>query len=756
MSLLRQTYYHLKPYLPVGMRMALRRQLASHTHRRTHDIWPIKRGTTQPPGNWPGWPGGKQFAFVLTHDVEGRKGLNRSEGLANLELDRGFRSSFNFIPEGEYEASHELRDKLVACGFEVGVHDLKHDGKLYRSETAFREHAQQINRYLAAWGARGFRSGFMHHNLDWIHYLNVEYDLSTFDTDPFEPQPDGVDTIFPFWVPAPGNSSESPNAPGRPGYMELPYTLAQDSTLFLLLGERSIKHWKQKLDWIAEHGGMALINTHPDYLNLTHDGADQEVSVKFYLELLDYVRSRYEGEFWSALPQEVAAYCAPFRPARREISHKRVCMISYSCYATDNRVMRYAEALAERGDAVDAFALDSSVRPGKFEVLNGVNSYRVQNRVRNEKGKAVYLARILKFMIKASAILTWRHLRKPYDVVHVHNVPDFLVFAAWFPKLTGARIILDIHDILPEFFASKFGAKENNWYVEQLLRVERNSCAFAHYVIIANHLWLDKITKRSVPPEKCSVVLNHVDRSKFFPRTRTRQDDRLIAIFPGGLQHHQGLDIAIRAFPRVLNRFPTAEFHIYGEGNMKEEWTDLVRQLGLEKHIFFFKPLSIHDIADRIANADAGIVPKRADSFGNEAYSTKIMEFMSQGVPVVASRTKIDTYYFQDHEIAFFESGNFEDLAAKLIRIWSDPAYARTLARNGFAYVAANNWESKKHEYFSIVDDKPYPAPTNPGDKIIDPDPGFVEDPDLTRTAAFARHNLSARPLLVRPRLKPA
>ena len=95
MSLLRQTYYHFKPYLPLRVRMALRRQLAGHTRKYTQDVWPIKRGTTERPRNWPGWPGGKQFAFVLTHDVEGRKGMERSEGLANLELERGFHSSFN-------------------------------------------------------------------------------------------------------------------------------------------------------------------------------------------------------------------------------------------------------------------------------------------------------------------------------------------------------------------------------------------------------------------------------------------------------------------------------------------------------------------------------------------------------------------------------------------------------------------------------------------------------------------------------------
>src|SRR4029079_8065841 len=112
------------------------------------------------------------------------------------------------------------------------------------------------NGYLQEWGAVGFRSAFMFHKLDWLHDLNILYDASTFDTDPFEPQPDGVNTIFPFWT---------AGSFGR-GYVELPYTLAQDSTLFLVLRERGPEIWKQKLDWIAAHGGMALLNTHPDYM----------------------------------------------------------------------------------------------------------------------------------------------------------------------------------------------------------------------------------------------------------------------------------------------------------------------------------------------------------------------------------------------------------------------------------------------------------------------------------------------------------
>jgi glycosyltransferase involved in cell wall biosynthesis len=711
-SLLRKTYYHVKPWLPAQVRLAARRRLARHVLSTAGASWPIKRGSQFPPNNWPGWPDGKKFAFVLTHDVESRKGLDRSLQLADLEANLGFRSSFNFIPEGTYSVPPATRATLTSRGFEIGVHDLHHDGKLYRSREGFRAHAQRINSYLGDWNAIGFRSGFMHHNIDWLHDLDIAYDMSTFDTDPFEPQPDGVETIFPFWVPHPVPSHE--NATGRRengrGYVELPYTLTQDSTLFLLFERTSTEIWKEKLDWIARHGGMALLNVHPDYISFAGDHTTREYPVALYENFLRYVRERYAKDAWFALPRDVARFAAAFRPVRPSLSSKRVCMISYSFYKSDNRVMRYAEALANRGDTVDVIAL---AKPGadRFEAVNGVSLYRIQRRERNEKSKFDYLARIIRFLLSSSALLTWKHLRKRYDVIHVHNVPDFLVFAAWLPRLTGSRIILDIHDLLPEFFASKFaGSSRAAWYVDRLIEIERASCRFAHHVIISNHLWLKKITARSVEPHRCTALVNHVDSEVFYPRARTRTDDRLIAIFPGGLQAHQGLDVAIRAFKLLVPALPKAEFHIYGEGNMKDEWMALTRELGLEKHIYFFKPLPLHEIAEKIANADVGLVPKLADSFGNEAYSTKIMEFMSQGVPVVASRTKIDTFYFNDSQIAFFESGNAEDLAQKMIRVFQDRACADRLAANGLAYVARNNWDSKKGEYFAIVDNATSPV----------------------------------------------
>ncbi len=304
MMLLRQAYYTVKPFLPDGLRILLRRAWALRQRRLHHAVWPINPAAGVAPENWPGWPGGKRFAFVLTHDVEGQRGVDRCQWLARMEQAAGFSSSFNFIPEGDYETPAELRSWLQANGFEVGVHDLRHDGKLYWSRKAFHAHAESINRYMKEWGAVGFRSGFMLRNLEWLRDVDMAYDSSTFDTDPFEPQPEGAHTIFPFWVPARNGHF----GVARNGYIELPYTLPQDFNLFVVLQERTDRIWKQKLEWIVERGGMALMNTHPDYMHFGRSERCDEFAADRYMNFLAYVKETYAGAFWHALPREVASF----------------------------------------------------------------------------------------------------------------------------------------------------------------------------------------------------------------------------------------------------------------------------------------------------------------------------------------------------------------------------------------------------------------------------------------------------------------
>lgn len=696
-TLLNRAYYVLRPVLPWRVRIGLRRWLADYRRAENAGVWPIDERAGAVPPNWPGWPEGKRFAFVLSHDVEGEKGLKRVKRLADLNAKHGFRASFNFVPEGGYRVSPDLRAELERAGCEVGVHGLRHDGRMYFSKERFAREVGRIREYIREWGASGFRSPLMHHHMGWMHLLGTEYDASTFDTDPFEPMPDGAGTIFPFWIPGEDGA----------GLVELPYTLVQDFTLFKVLEERTIEIWKRKLDWVAERGGMALLNTHPDYMWMEGKQERDEYPAALYEEFLAYAARRYGGDYWHGTPREAARYYRSALPVESRNTRKRVCMITHSFYENDNRVRRYAETLAKRGDRVEVYALSDGAT-AKEEVIAGVQVFRIQKRRHEEKGKWGYFWPLLRFLIVSSVQLTRRHGAVRYDLIHVHNIPDFLVFAAWYPKWTGVRVILDIHDIVPELFANKFRAGPRGLLVWTLKLMERMSTAFADHVIIANHLWHERLVERAVAAKKCSVVLNHVDDEIFYPRRRTRADGKVVIIFPGTFQWHQGLDIAVRALVRVRERVPEAELHLYGGGGGVRAKSDLLRlaeELGIEGSVKFPGSVRLHEIPEVVANADVGIVPKRADSFGNEAYSTKIMEFMSQGIPVVASRTKIDEYYFDDQVVRFFPSGDSEAMAAAILDVLENGELRERLVKAGMEYVERNSWKLKKGEYLQLVNE---------------------------------------------------
>jgi glycosyltransferase involved in cell wall biosynthesis len=238
-----------------------------------------------------------------------------------------------------------------------------------------------------------------------------------------------------------------------------------------------------------------------------------------------------------------------------------------------------------------------------------------------------------------------------------------------------------------------------------LKTIEKLSASFVDHVIVSNHLWLKTVVARSAPAAKCSVLINHVDPEMFSRHDKTRTDDKFVILFPGSLQWHQGVDIAIEAFARVKQQVPNAEFQIYcGSGGMQGELRELTRKLGLEESVKFLKAVPLDEMAQVIANADLGVVPKRADSFGNEAYSTKIMEFMSQGVPVVASRTKIDAFYFEEGIVHFFRSGDSEAMAEAMLEVIKSKDLRESLARRGYEYVKRNGWDQKKHEYIELID----------------------------------------------------
>lgn len=300
LSRVKQAYYQfVRPILPANLRAILRTKLLSKGQIQFTLNWPVEdhyvwfmfevatqlmvRNHLDVIPHISFWPSGKRFAFVITHDIETGLGQNFVRKIAALDEKYGFRSSFNFIPE-KYPVDLNLISELKERGFEVGVHGLKHDGMLFSSRVVFDERVKKINQYLKQWDAVGFRSPMTHRNPEWMQALEVEYDSSFFDTDPYEPIPGGTMSIWPFQL-------------GR--FVELPYTLVQDHTLMVTLGETTPRLWLEKVDFIKQYCGMALVNAHPDYL----------LTPTHLMIYEDFLRQMSQmNDYWHALPRDVARW----------------------------------------------------------------------------------------------------------------------------------------------------------------------------------------------------------------------------------------------------------------------------------------------------------------------------------------------------------------------------------------------------------------------------------------------------------------
>ena len=379
-------------------------------------------------------------------------------------------------------------------------------------------------------------------------------------------------------------------------------------------------------------------------------------------------------------------------------------MVAYSFYDTDNRVRRYAECLVRHGHQVDVISL----RPrGEEKIVerNGVTVYRIQERAIDEKRKSQYLSRLLKFLF-LSAFYLWRnHNREPYQLIHVHSIPDFEVFSALVPKLAGARVILDIHDIVPEYYASKFRVRHNSTIFRLLVFMEKLSAGFADHVIIANDIWRKTLLERSVKKSKCTTILNYPDPGIFSGHSRDRQDDAIVILYPGSISWHQGLDIAVKAFSRIKDEIPNARFDIYGDGSATNEIRDLIRERGLQGRVFLKDPVGMESVAELMTRADIGIVPKRNDPFGGNAFSTKTLEFMLSKTPLILSKTRIDEFYFDDSVVMFFEPENETDLAQCILRLAKDAQKRQQLAEAGYRFAKIMSWDNKEKIYLELVDD---------------------------------------------------
>ena len=384
-------------------------------------------------------------------------------------------------------------------------------------------------------------------------------------------------------------------------------------------------------------------------------------------------------------------------------------MIAFTNYTTDPRVRRESESLVRRGDEVDFICLRPrrQKKQPRCEYLDGVRLYTLLLPRYRGSSSILYLLQYLCFFCLAFLKVSLLHLKRNYHIVQVHTMPDFMVFTALIPKILGSKIILDVHDLMPELFCSKFGIDNTHPLIKIITWVERHSVAFAHKALAVSKPHLDALVKHGNPWEKFAVLLNVPDQRTFRRRQlqKSTPDNVFHLVYHGTIARRHGLDVAIRAVARLREDIPDLRFSVLGDGDDLSRITSLTQQLGLESRVEFSRRfVPFEELVPFISQATMGVVPILADAFTQYMLPTKLLEYVSLGIPVIASRTMTIETYFDDTMLQFFQAGDAEDLAERILSCYRDPHRRDLYAANADRFNRQYNWEGQRSEYYSLID----------------------------------------------------
>lgn len=387
-----------------------------------------------------------------------------------------------------------------------------------------------------------------------------------------------------------------------------------------------------------------------------------------------------------------------------------ICMIVQNYYQVDPRVRRKADSLVAHGYEVDVIALREAGRAHVYR-QDGVTVYTVPL-AKKRAGRLRYVYEYLAFWVLACMVLVRLCLEKRYAIVDVNTLPDFLVFAAFPARWLGAKLILDMHEIMPEFYMSKFGVPENHWLIRLLIRLERWSYRFADYVIASNDLLAERFVARGLSPERLIVVMNSADEKVFEAaqntpsRNPTGNTTPIVLMYHGTLTHIYGLDIALEALAQVQVLRPdlALEFHILGTGPALDNLRTLAQRLGLDEKIKFIGSVPLDQVPQYLAQCDAGLLPTRRDVFLELSFSNKLVEYIVMGKPVIAANLQGYQRYFGAHSLVFFEAGDVTALAQALIRFADNRGMWEDLVVQARQDYESISWQVMERRYLDVLE----------------------------------------------------
>jgi glycosyltransferase involved in cell wall biosynthesis len=379
-----------------------------------------------------------------------------------------------------------------------------------------------------------------------------------------------------------------------------------------------------------------------------------------------------------------------------------VCLIVQNYYESDVRVRRKAEALVSAGYSVDVLAMGS----GRVDyVMNGVNVLTLQ--LGKRRGSLLrYLFEYMTFFIWAAFRVTRLMRRRRYAVIDVNTLPDFLVFAPAVARWMGAAIVLDMHEITPEFYMSKYGIGERSWVIRILTYLERISFDYADRVLTINEPIEDLLVSRGLDRSKSTIVMNSADEAQLgSARPDEVAGEPFIMMYHGTLTPLYGLDIAVEAFAIAHQDMPGAELRILGSGPESARLRTLVAERGLTSKVKLVGQVPASEIPTWLRQCTVGVLPIRRDVFLDFAFPNKLPEFILAGKPVLISSLRSIRHYFSDDALAFCEANDPAALAAQMVRLFNDPQLRRRLAARAQQEYVPIRWEVMKQRYLSVVAD---------------------------------------------------
>jgi glycosyltransferase involved in cell wall biosynthesis len=386
---------------------------------------------------------------------------------------------------------------------------------------------------------------------------------------------------------------------------------------------------------------------------------------------------------------------------------RKIAIVVFSYYPHDLRIRRAAEAAIKSDYYVDLYCLRGQGQ-GEVEHIHGGTIFRL-NVLRTRSLRINYMIEYVSFLVAVFFRLSRNHFRANYRVIHVNNMPDFLVFAGFLAKITGARIILDMHDPMPEVFMTKYGVTHRSLFVRLLVSQERMSIRFSDHIITTNIAFRELFVKRGCPPGKIDIVMNAPDDEIFAMSSLSAAPQRTAknafqVVFNGTIVDRHGLDDAVDAIIKLKEKIPDIKFDIYGEGDAAEKLCDRIRALNVQSYINYHGFVHVDELVKIIENADVGIIPNIRSPFTELNFPVRIFEYLIFKKPIIAPNTRGIRDYFTRDSLLMFDPGNSKDLAEKIYFVFTNPEETSEIIRKGYDVYEKHCWRIQRATLVGIYD----------------------------------------------------